>query len=315
MCRFVLYRGPAIGVSSLVTEPSNSIIHQSFHSHEREEPLNGDGFGVAWYEPSITDRPAVFKDVSPAWNNMNLRNIAAVTRSRCVLAHVRAATLGLPVILPNCHPFAWGPFAFMHNGSVEGFVRLRRTWLAQLSDEAFGLIQGSTDSEYLFATFVDRYRERSDEPPAGEPGGAGAFRDHGAPVVTPPDRREAMLAATMATIADVEALRAKLAIEEPASLNLAVTDGYSAVVTRYISHTPERANTLYVHRGLSYECRDGTCRMLPVIDGPTTAVIIASEPLSEGPGWERVPPGHVVSIGKDLDVYVDTIASGEHARP
>ncbi len=57
MCRFALYLGSPIHVSSLITDPANSIIHQSFHSHEREEPLNGDGFGLAWYVPELTDEP------------------------------------------------------------------------------------------------------------------------------------------------------------------------------------------------------------------------------------------------------------------
>ncbi len=42
MCRFAVYLGEEITISSLVTEPSYSILHQSFYSHEREEPLNGD---------------------------------------------------------------------------------------------------------------------------------------------------------------------------------------------------------------------------------------------------------------------------------
>ena len=46
MCRFVMYLGPEITMSSLVTEPSHSLIHQSMKSRERPEPLNGDGFGV-----------------------------------------------------------------------------------------------------------------------------------------------------------------------------------------------------------------------------------------------------------------------------
>jgi hypothetical protein len=50
MCRFAMYLGPTLTLDSLIMRPSNSIVHQSFHSHERSEPLNGDGFGVAWYE-------------------------------------------------------------------------------------------------------------------------------------------------------------------------------------------------------------------------------------------------------------------------
>ena len=165
MCRFVLYRGDEITVSSLVTTPSNSLIHQSFDNQEREEPLNGDGFGIAWYAPEVSERPALFRSVSPAWNNQTLRHLARVTRSRTILAHVRAATVGLAVTRLNCHPFSWGPFAFMHNGHVGGFREIRRRLLARLSDEAFGLIGGTTDSECLFALFADRYRDLD---PAGQ---------------------------------------------------------------------------------------------------------------------------------------------------
>lgn len=48
MCRFTAYLGPGILVSSLVTEPHHSIIHQSYHAKERIEPLNEDGFGIGW---------------------------------------------------------------------------------------------------------------------------------------------------------------------------------------------------------------------------------------------------------------------------
>ncbi|MEE9580352.1 MAG: hypothetical protein V3V74_03435, partial [Nitrosomonadaceae bacterium] len=59
--------GPEIKMGSLVTEPTHSIIVQSYRSKEREEPLNGDGFGVAWYPPDKGEAPGVFKSVSPAW--------------------------------------------------------------------------------------------------------------------------------------------------------------------------------------------------------------------------------------------------------
>ena len=64
MCRFALYLGPPITLGSLVTEPAHSIIHQSFESRERE-PLNGDGFGVAWYVRELSPRPATFRAISP----------------------------------------------------------------------------------------------------------------------------------------------------------------------------------------------------------------------------------------------------------
>src|SRR3954471_18211514 len=97
MCRFVLYQGVPLTIASLVTDPSHSIINQSVKSLESDEPLNGDGFGVAWYTPELSLRPAVFRSVSPAWSNMNLLDLGRVTRSSCILAHVRAATRGIPV--------------------------------------------------------------------------------------------------------------------------------------------------------------------------------------------------------------------------
>jgi predicted glutamine amidotransferase len=309
MCRFVLYLGSEISVSSLVTEPSNSIIHQSFHSHERAEPLNGDGFGIGWYAPLVTDRPAIFKDVTPAWNNMNLRNIAAVTRSRCVFAHVRAATLGLPVTFLNCHPFAWGPFAFMHNGSVGGFARMRRRLLARLSDDAFGLVQGSTDSEHVFALFVDRYRQSHSEPTFhGKSGGVGALDYADTPSGSMmADRTEAMRRAMEAAIADVESLRQECEIDEPSSLNLALTDGHGAVITRYVSRDPDTANTLYVSQGESYACAGGVCRMSTRSDERNRAVLVASEPLSENEMWERVKPNHIVTVDSRLKVRMEPI--------
>ena len=38
--------------------------------------------------------------------------VARVTKSRCVFAHVRAASPGLPVTELNCHPFAYGSADF-----------------------------------------------------------------------------------------------------------------------------------------------------------------------------------------------------------
>jgi predicted glutamine amidotransferase len=278
MCRFILYRGSEITLSSLITEPSNSLIHQSFHSHEREEPLNGDGFGVAWYVPEMSDQPALFSAVTPAWNNTNLRYLARVTKSPCVLAHIRAATPGLPVTRLNCHPFLWGPFAFMHNGHVGGFQTLRRRLLERLSDEAFSLIGGSTDSETVFALFVDHYRRLDHEDPA-----------------------EKLALALAGAIDEVEELRREAGVEQDSQLNFAVSDGRAAVVSRFSSGAPGTAPSLYVHKGSRFVClEDSYCMVDP--DFGHGAVIVASERLSGDPYWHRVKSNHLVVVREDLDV-------------
>lgn len=77
MCRFLVYHGrkKRLKLADLLTKPTHSIIHQSFNSKERFNlsPLNGDGFGVGWYEScdGTNETPCVFVSVTPAWNNLN----------------------------------------------------------------------------------------------------------------------------------------------------------------------------------------------------------------------------------------------------
>ena len=155
----MLYLGPETRLSSLIIEPTHSLIRQSTHSREREEPLNGDGFGIGWYAPDHTTEPAVFRSITPAWNNRNLQNLARVVASDCVLAHVRAATQSSGVNEANCHPFRWRHYLCMHNGDVGDFRLVRRKLLASVCDEAFGNVYGSTDSEHFFALFIDSLLE------------------------------------------------------------------------------------------------------------------------------------------------------------
>ncbi len=283
MCRFALYLGKEIPIRSLITDPDNSIIHQSYHSHEREEPLNGDGFGLAWYVPHLSPEPALFRSTTPAWSDVNLINLARVTRTDCLLAHVRAATPGLPVIQLNCHPFVWGRFAFMHNGEIGGFRHIKRRLRERLSDDSYDLIQGSTDSEHIFALFAEHYGQGR-----GPEGGIESIRQ-----------------ALQAAINSVNELRRRVGIEEPCRLNLAITDGTCAVVTRWTSQDPEKANTLYSHSGGRYYCQDGICRMRPAAESGPGAVIVSSERLNEDdPGWNKIPVNHMVLVHPDLQVEV-----------
>lgn len=276
MCRFVMYLGPKISLSSLVTEPSHSIIHQSIKAKELEEPLNGDGFGVAWYAPELSDEPAIFKDVSPAWNNQNLLNLAPVVESRCLLAHVRAATPGLPVSQLNCHPFGWKNLAFMHNGHIEGFAKIRRKMRNRLSDAAYQWVKGSTDTEHLFGLFIDEFSRLPEGPTA-----------------------ERIFRALQSTIRMVEEMSAGVRGDKPSQLNLVVTDGNCAVVTRFSSDdTPP--NTLYINSNRSYQCDDeGEIHLEKTGE---QAVLVASEPLTDDSTWTCVNPDHAVIIDEQRQV-------------
>lgn len=282
MCRFTLYLGPPIALSSLITEPAHSLIHQSFESREREEPLNGDGFGLAWYVPGMSERPAVFRSISPAWSNRNLLELCRVTKSHCLLAHVRAATRGIPVTETNCHPFTHERFAMMHNGDVGSFHLMRRKIIGELSESAFHVVQGTTDSEHLFGMFLDEH----------------------AAVAAGSSTGDSLAAALERTLRRIAAHGQAIGSDEPSFLNVAVSDGRHAAASRCTTDPRGRADSLYVHTGRRYVCEGGVCRMIEPADGHGPTVIISSEPLSDDPGWTEVPVNHLVVVSEDRMVSI-----------
>jgi ergothioneine biosynthesis protein EgtC len=285
MCRFTFYKGKPLMLSALLTEPEHSLIHQSFHARERDEPLNGDGFGVAWYADGH-EEPALFRSVTPAWSNQNLRELSRVTASHCVLAHVRAATQGLQVGEPNCHPFRRDRFAFMHNGDIGGFAAIRRPLLEKLSDDSFNAIRGTTDSEHFFALLCDEMLKT--DAGAGSGGMAGALNR---------------------TISTVLALVREHAPGEHIYLNAVVTDGHAAVACRYTTDEPANADSLYTNRGRRYVCEGGVCRMLDPGEQNGSAVMVSSEPLSADGGWDAVPVNYLLRVEPNLGLSLEPVAA------
>lgn len=272
MCRFTFYQGRPIRIGSLITEPKHSLINQSINAQEREEPLNGDGFGLAWYQHAISSEPALFKSISPAWNNNNLQELCRIIETDCILAHVRAATQGLSVMESNCHPFKRGKFAFMHNGDIGGFQKIRRHLLNLLSDQGFQQLKGSTDSEHFFTLMMDRYDE-----------------------LTTLETGDRMATAMMWTIRKVTELVKQHGPGEHCYLNMVLSDGKIALALRFTTDDPDNADTLYLNLGKKYVCEDGVCYMEDPGDHEK-AVIISSEPLSKEPGWEMIPGNSMILI-------------------
>jgi glutamine amidotransferase len=271
MCRFTFYQGEPIRLSALVTEPEHSLINQSFDSREGEEPLNGDGFGVAWYVPELTHAPGRFRGVSPAWNNANLHEIARVVTSPCVMAHVRAATQQLAVSELNCHPFVVDRWSFMHNGDIGGFGRIRRALLAQLSDARFDSIRGSTDSEHFFALLLDELESEGADPDV-----------------------EAIGRAFQRSLERIRALMFAHAPGEHLYINAVLTNGADAVACRYTTDAPEEGSSLHLNQGQRYICEEGVCRMIDTVN--SGSVIVSSEPLSDDPGWTPFKPNSMVLL-------------------
>jgi len=139
--------GEPVLLEELLFKTQHGLVDQSLHSRMGAETTNGDGIGLGWYGGG--DGPGIYRSVSPAWSDANLRELAAHVESPLFLSHVRAA-IGSPVQETNCHPFRHGRWLFVHNGFVDGFAKIRRDLMVELSAELFAGVQGSTDTEVIF---------------------------------------------------------------------------------------------------------------------------------------------------------------------
>ncbi|MFD3874759.1 class II glutamine amidotransferase [Streptomyces sp. NPDC058623] len=267
MCRWLAYSGTSMLLDTILHKPTHSLIDQSLHSKLGVETTNGDGFGVGWYTED-NDSPALLRDIGPAWNNRNLREMADHVRSPLFFAHIRAST-GTAVQQSNCHPFRHGRWMFMHNGAISGFHLMRRDLTMLVDPALYADIGGTTDSEVMF--YLSLTFGLDQDPPTAVAKMAGVVervgRDHG--------------------------------VESPLQMTLAITDGERVYAFRYSSG--------HASRSLFYSSRvDALRRLHPDVaflrDISEETRLIVSEPLGDLPGaWNEVPESSygVVQPGAD----------------
>ena len=232
------------------------------------EPTNGDGFGLGWY--GAGEGPGVYRSVAPAWADANLRELAAHVESPLFLAHVRAA-IGSPVQQTNCHPFRRGRRLFAHNGYVGDFHAIRRDLMLAIDPHLFPDVQGSTDTEVVFALALT-YGLEQDPIPALE-----------------------------RTVGVIEATAVQRGVAPMVQGTFGVTDGETLWAVRYA--TEGRARTLF-----ATEDTDTIRRLYP--DNARFARLtagdrlIVSEPFSDLPGiWREIEQSTAVTVrhGGGLD--------------
>jgi glutamine amidotransferase len=236
MCRWITFISTSdVLLSDIVLTPSNSLVDQSmdasFHpgfAHRFNHVVNADGFGVGWYCRHSTS-PAVFKETEPAWSNENLREICQATKTSCMIAHVRAASPGMGVHLPNVHPFKAGRLLFCHNGALQQFHLIRRKLLAQVTDEAFAHIKGTTDSEVAFALLLTNLAKdgMGKESPFFQQEPFGHDRLYGALKRTIRQLEHVLKEAGIHASTDV-----------PSRMNFSLTDGETVVCSRFCDKYP-----------------------------------------------------------------------------
>ena len=244
----------------------------------RQSERNADGYGMAAFtarQGMILIRNPVKASEDPAYRQVARRLDAAE-----MLVHLRYASTG-NVSLVNTHPFSQDGRLFAHNGVVGDLDRIE----ARLGPNR-AMVMGDTDSERLFALITLAIREAGGNVRAG------------------------ITAAVREVVAEYELY----------SLNFVLGDLGHIWALRYPEHNPlhmqrRRGGGPTGHSPLDEADAAGTLRLHSGDGAVARLVVIASERISDEPGWEEIHPGELVHVGPDLQVDRETIMSGPPARP
>jgi predicted glutamine amidotransferase len=182
--------------------------------------------------------------------------------SPLIIGHVRAASSGhdpyedVAISTENCHPFKYGRWTFVHNGSIPHFKKIKRAMIMLMKDECFHDISGSTDSECIFALFLSLLPDRDHEVSLE------VFK-----------RTINYLIATILELCS----SSNITPMEPCSLNMCITDGVNLIATRFRSGC-EQPPSLYYKYGSEFKCVNGNLYATDAAE--PSEIIIASAPLS-----------------------------------
>jgi glutamine amidotransferase len=159
MCRHLGWLGESVSVASLVLDPPCGLRVQSYAPRRQKHGLvNADGWGVGFFDDPDGGQergdPGIgtvrrWRSASPLWGDVSFASVAPALRSRCVVAAVRSATVGMPIEASASAPFSDGSWLLSHNGVVDrGVLPVSRT------------AESTVDSAALAALIFDRGLDR-----------------------------------------------------------------------------------------------------------------------------------------------------------
>lgn len=112
---------------------------------------------MGWY-PANSEEPVRYRSAAPMWSDAALPALAAHTSTGCLLAAVRSATVGMPVVETAAAPFAEGSWLFSHNGVVAGWPDSLTALAGRLPVRDLITLDAPTDAALLWALVRDRLR-------------------------------------------------------------------------------------------------------------------------------------------------------------
>jgi glutamine amidotransferase len=245
--------------------------------------LNLAGFGMQAWDPTSLQPgdPFTYRTTTVPSFDRNLRFLSSKLAPTCLVAHVRGVTHSHEAVVTdtNLHPFQFAGtrVVLAHNGHLRQFARMRYSLVEHVRPELAQRIEGTTDSEWIYALILSQLDD-----PFGLP-----------------ETRE-LADATADALRIVRKIRAAHDIDTSSPANLCLSTGRAVVATRfsfdYGWYPPEDEMletdlpfvSLWYAIGGEYAERDGDWQM--TAGDPLRSVIIASEPLTtDHSTWLEVP--------------------------
>lgn len=246
-------------------------------SLEEQSRRNPDGTGLGVFREDGT--PELHKEPLAAFEDAAFVREALEVESTTFVAHVRYATNG-PVDLRNTHPFALGGRLFAHNGVIGDVQQLEAHLGADL-----GLVAGDTDSERYFALITRETARAGGDLEAGIAAAAGWMAAN-LPVFS--------MNFVLATPDRLYAFR----YPENRELYVLERRGGGQHARRHLDLAGTEST-----RVRSHDFKD------------FSAVIVASEPMDENPGWRCLQVGELLCVGPDLDVRSAIVVDHPPVQP
>jgi glutamine amidotransferase len=295
----VAYLGQPIGLANVLFEADSSLVRQCYDPRMMNGFLNLAGFGMAaWDDRSIQcEEPFIYRATRLPEFDRNLRSLAHKLDPTCLIAHVRGVTHSGEELVgeSNLHPFRFkgAKVALAHNGHLRKFTSMRYDLVEHIRPELAERIEGTTDSEWIYALVISQLADPYGRPEADE-----------------------LAEATRAALRILRQVRHKHGIDVSSPVNLCLSTGNVLVATRFsfdYGWYPEGDSLLetdlpyvslwytvggeYVQRGDSFAMAGSD---LP------RSLLIASEPLTlDISTWLEVPEYSMLTVKRARNGALD----------
>lgn len=293
------YIGEPVSLGHVLFETDSSLVRQSYSPRMMATFLNLAGFGMAAWDPNSVrpDDPLVYRVTTLPAFDQNLRSLGAKLAPTCLIAHVRGVTHSAQetITASNLHPFRFqgAETVLAHNGHLREFTRMRYDLVRHIRPEFAQRIQGSTDSEWIYALVLSQL---------GDPYGR-------------PEARE-LADAAISSLRLLREVRTQYGIDTSSPVNLCLTTGRALVATRFsfdygwypdqdaLLETDLPYVSLWYTLGGEYVLGEGGSAMSA--SDTARSLLIASEPLTlDTTTWLEVPEYSMITATRTSEGDLD----------